>query len=114
MITLVRNNRKVMANRWGIPKEIEELVIKRDTSCVYCRVNFDTSTLTNKARPTWEHIINDIKINGVDNIALCCKSCNSSKGAKSLRDWLESKYCKTRNIKEYSVATVVKEYLKKQ
>ena len=29
-----------MANRWGIPKEVEELVKKRDLSCVYCGILF--------------------------------------------------------------------------
>lgn len=56
-----------MANRWGIPKEIEKIVLARDLSCVYCRVTFIDSDQNKKTRRTWEHIINDIRINGADN-----------------------------------------------
>jgi hypothetical protein len=57
--------------------------------------------------------MNDIRINGPENIALCCGSCNASKGAKLLRDWLNSKYCINRGITMTSVAIVVKAHLEK-
>jgi len=101
-----------MANRWGIPKDVEELVKQRDLSCVYCGVSFTNSVVTNKTRPTWEHIINDIRINGPENIALCCGSCNASKGTKLLADWLNTKYCLTKGITINNVAPVVKKQLK--
>ncbi len=100
-----------MANRWGIPKDVEKFVRKRDVSCVYCGISFNNSVFTNKTRPTWEHIINDIRINGVDNIALCCGSCNASKGTKILSDWLRGKYCVTKHITKDNVAMVVKAHL---
>jgi hypothetical protein len=100
-----------MANRWGIPKGVEELVKKRDLNCVYCGISFTNTLVTHKTRPTWEHIINDIKINGSENIALCCGSCNASKGTKFLIDWLDSKYCKTKGINTHNVALVVKKQI---
>ena len=100
-----------MSNRWGIPKEVEELVRKRDHNCVYCGIAFDASNMDKKTRSTWEHIINDIRINGLENIALCCGACNASKGNKSLFDWLKSDYCITKGITINSVAAVVKKYL---
>jgi hypothetical protein len=100
-----------MANRWGIPSEVENLVINRDKTCIYCGVAFTKSSESKKSRQTWEHIINDIRINGSENIALCCGSCNASKGAKILEDWLKSKYCLTRGITFDKVAPVVKKYL---
>lgn len=103
-----------MANRWGIPKSVEDLVKARDTNCVYCGISFTDTISTNKTRPTWEHIINDIKFNGPENIALCCGSCNASKGTKNLIDWLKGKYCLTKGITEESVATVVKIYIDNQ
>lgn len=96
-----------MANRWGIPKSVEEFVIERDTSCVYCGVLFSKETNSRKNKPSWEHIVNDIRINGTDNIALCCISCNASKGSKLLKDWLQSDYCKKHEITVHSVAKVV-------
>lgn len=102
-----------MANRWGIPKEIEDIVLTRDVNCVYCGVHFSNSDQSRKTRKTWEHIINDISINGSDNIALCCGSCNASKGNKKLADWLKSKYCISKNITHDTVAIVVKKHLEK-
>ncbi|MBK8703657.1 MAG: HNH endonuclease [Saprospiraceae bacterium] len=103
-----------MANRWGIPKEVEDLVKKRDLYCVYCGVLFTNSVINHKTRPTWEHIVNDIRINGIENIALCCGSCNASKGTKLLSVWLTSNYCTTKGITKDNVATVVKEFLNRQ
>lgn len=102
-----------MANKWGIPKEVEQLVILRDKSCVYCGVFFQQSEINRKIRRSWEHIINDIRINGPENIALCCVSCNASKGNKVLEAWLTSKYCQVKGINFETVAPVVKCHLEK-
>lgn len=100
-----------MSNQWGIPSEVERIVFDRDRNCVYCGIPFIDSDQNKKTRRTWEHIINDIRINGPDNIALCCGSCNASKGNKKLEDWLKSKYCETKNINPESVALVIRKYL---
>lgn len=100
-----------MANRWGISKEVEEFVKQRDLQCIYCGISFIDKIFNNKTRPTWEHIINDIRLNQVENIELCCGSCNASKGQKLLIEWLNGKYCVTKNITKYNVAKVVKDYL---
>ena len=97
-----------MSNRWGIPKDVEEQVIARDKKCVYCGEDFEKVHLSRKTKPTWEHIVNDIRINGADNIALCCTSCNASKGSKLLEIWLESSHCKGRNINKKTVSEVVR------
>ncbi len=103
-----------MANRWGIPLEVENIVIKRDKNCVYCGVIFSTSEKSRKNRKSWEHIINDIKLNGRENIALCCVSCNASKGNKSLNEWINGSYCKKKQITFESVSPIVKNHLLKQ
>lgn len=100
-----------MSNRWGISKDVEELVKKRDLNCVYCGISFTNSVVDYKTKPTWEHIINDIRINGPENIALSCGSCNASKGKKHLADWLKSDYCMTKGITIDNVAQVVKNQL---
>jgi hypothetical protein len=102
-----------MANRWGIPKEVEDLVIKRDLRCIYCGCEFTESKVSYKSRPTWEHIINDIRINGAENVGLCCGSCNASKGPKRLEDWLKSKYCINKGITVETVSPTVKLYLER-
>lgn len=101
-----------MANKWGIPADVESLVLERDKVCVYCGVEFDNTV--RKLKPSWEHIVNDIRINGPDNIALCCVSCNASKGAKELDSWLTSSYCEKKGISSGTVADVVKAALIKK
>ena len=103
-----------MANRWSIPTEVEKKVRVRDTSCVYCGMEFSGGNISRKNKPSWEHIINDIRINGIDNIAICCISCNSSKGVKLIDDWLKSDYCKTKGISFETVAQVVKNRISSQ
>ncbi len=100
-----------MANRWGIPNEVENYVKLRDTNCVYCGIEFSEKNESRKNKPSWEHIVNDIRINGINNITLCCMSCNASKGAKLLEDWLKSDYCKRKEITVHSVASIVKKAL---
>lgn len=100
-----------MSNRWGIPREIEKYAVERDLLCVYCGVDFSINHESRKTQPTWEHIVNDIRISTKENIALCCTSCNASKGAKLLEDWLKSAYCKERNISKDTVAEVIKNAL---
>lgn len=97
-----------MGNRWGIPREVEEVVISRDPVCVYCGVPFGVDRRT---RRSWEHIINDIRISTVNNIALCCVGCNASKGAKPLDVWLNSDRAKRRGISHGTLAPVVCEAL---
>jgi hypothetical protein len=100
-----------MANKWGIPKEVEDYVKKRDSFCVYCGVDFSINHISRKTKPTWEHIVNDIRISTKQNIALCCTSCNASKGAKLIEEWLLGNYCITKGISKETVAEVVKQAL---
>jgi len=46
-----------------------------------------------------------------EDLVICCRSCNSSRGTRRLLDWFTSDYCVTRNINEDTVAESVKKYL---
>ena len=98
-------------NRWKISDWLERAVIQRDRACVYCGVSFEITSSQVGDRPSWEHIVNDARIITRENIVLCCRSCNSSKGSKLLEIWLESSYCKRRGISKDSVAMVVRHSL---
>jgi hypothetical protein len=100
-----------MINRWNIPTWLENEVRERDKACIYCGVKFTLASESRKSAASWEHIINDEKLITRENIALCCCSCNASKGQKQLSLWLKSKYCKERGITPNSVASVVKKVL---
>jgi hypothetical protein len=101
-------------NIWGIPGWLENEVRGRDKKCVYCSVEMVQSVTrgnSRKAVATWEHIINDARIITRENIALCCSACNSSKGQKTLADWLQSPYCVKRGVNDDTVAQIVKDAL---
>ncbi|MBX3661983.1 MAG: hypothetical protein KF804_06020 [Burkholderiales bacterium] len=98
-------------NRWNLPEWMEQQIIARDQRCVYCGVEFSSTHQSRKNKPTWEHIINDARLVTLENIASCCSACNASKGAKELRVWLESPYCKKLGITKDSVATIIKQSL---
>lgn len=94
-----------MANSWGIPKHIEEEVLKRDHRCVYCGCEFTSERAKKKS---WEHIINDINITTLDNIALCCVGCNASKGNKDLVVWFNSNNAQKRGVTMETISDVIK------
>lgn len=98
-------------NRWNIPNSLEKAVFERDKACVYCGIIFSDTAPFARERRSWEHIANNANIITPQNIALCCMGCNSSKGAKSLEAWLDSRYCKRKNINKDTVAQVVREAL---
>ena len=102
-------------NNWNIPDWLENEIKNRDKHCVYCGIKLLEKIPDNGSRKvvaTWEHIINDAKIINRNNIARCCFSCNASKGAKKLTEWILSNYCKKKNINEQTVTDVVKRALK--
>jgi hypothetical protein len=95
-------------NRWNIPPSLERRVLDRDRRCVYCGVDFSYDVTSRGMRPSWEHIVNDERIVTEHNIARCCMSCNASKGAKRLEDWLASRYCERKGITPETVASVIR------
>lgn len=102
-------------NKWGIPAWLEDEVLARDKTCVYCGIEMLDKKPPNGSRrsvATWEHIINDASIVTRENIARCCFSCNSSKGTKKLSDWMQSNYCRKRGINKDTVAGIAKQALK--
>jgi 5-methylcytosine-specific restriction endonuclease McrA len=115
----LRNN--IMANKFRIPKEIEEEIRKRDENCVYCKKPMISPWQSSNRRDsaTIEHL-REIKPfywtdeTGLrtslkkEELAICCGACNSSRGKKKIRSWLQKK-----NIDETTVADVVKEYIRK-
>ncbi|PTU30172.1 HNH endonuclease [Stenotrophobium rhamnosiphilum] len=102
-------------NRWGIPYWLEMEVRARDKNCVYCAVLMIERAprgSSRKAVATWEHIINDARIITRENIALCCASCNSSKGQKFLSVWIASEKCIKRGVTEATIAPIIQLALK--
>ena len=87
-------------------------VATRDLTCVYCGSAFESRSGIRRGRASWEHIVNDLNLVNLENIALCCIGCNASKGVKSLLPWLGSSYCEDRGISEATFSPVALAALK--
>ena len=117
-----------MANKYGIPNEVELLIRKRDTECVYCHKKMIYPCVGTDRRDwaTIEHLNHIQDWDSVESyikdgkpvseiVAICCYRCNSSRREKPLREWFTGSYCMDpqRNINEKTVAKVVQDYISK-
>lgn len=48
-----------------------------------------------------------------EDIVICCGSCNSSRGVKTLTDWFKTSYCIEKNVNSSSVAAPVRSYFER-
>jgi len=113
-----------MANKYGIPDNVEEEIRKRDMPyCVYChkkmtipkrggsRSNWATIEHLNERGPDyWDESWNEIRLSE-NNLAICCFGCNASRGQLSLYKWFESPYCTDRKINKNTVTSPVKKFI---
>jgi hypothetical protein len=106
-----------LVNQFGIPVDVEQRIRARDISCVYCAKEFSADSW--RDMPTIEHLNEKPPFywhEGLteEGLAICCKSCNSSRRDKSLTDWFRTRYCTDRPIPigACSVAEPVKRYLR--
>lgn len=95
-------------NRWNIPAPLEAEILARDAACIYCGIVFILGDTSRRTKATWEHIVNDARIISRQNIARCCASCNASKGARELSEWLLSSYCARKGIAKSTMAEVAR------
>ncbi len=108
-----------MANRFGIPHDVENRLRLRFTACAYCGQAMRQHAQT-RGCPSDKVTIEHLNRSGPfywsqglreEDLVLCCGACNSSRGASLLADWLESSYCRERGISAATVAEEVRRYL---
>ena len=106
-----------MSNRFGIPPDVEQRLRARDACCVYCGKRFsdrsrkDSATiehLNEKPPFYWDEGLKE------EGLAICCGSCNSSRGNRSLQEWFRMPYCveRVKPIHAGTVAEPVRRYLR--
>jgi hypothetical protein len=113
-----------MSKEYGISREDEAEPGARDRACVHCwkvmksyaEIQAGRGTVADQA--SIEHLNFDGPFyvrDGLrkEDIVMCCRGCNSSRGEKKLLEWFRSDYCVSRKINEETVAQVVKEYLRR-
>ena len=110
-----------MSNKFGIPMDIEIEIRHRDKKCVYCHREMK-KYLHKIGVPGDKATIEHFNENGPfhwkdgllkEDIAICCGSCNSSRGSRRIIEWFKKIYCLKRNINAQTVAEPVKEYLRR-
>ena len=102
-----------MSNTYGISEEDEREVQARDRTCVYCGVLMKQSPHAMGASgATIEHFNNDGPFEKKYNVAICCRSCNSSKGTMKMSAWFKTPYCRKKKINGKTVSKPVTEYMR--
>ena len=104
-----------MNNRYGLPEVDVEATRKRDTKCVYCHKEMHKpgSGMKRQDWATIEHLNHLPPWDNPETIAICCFSCNASRGNKKITDWFKMEYCLSKNINIDTVAQPVRDYLEK-
>lgn len=103
-----------MSNQYGIPEEYLNKIRERDKTCVYCHKTMIKPS-DNSYRKDWatiEHLNHLPPWDNPSTVAICCGSCNSSRGNKKLLDWFKTPYCLEKNINSETTSEPVKEYIK--
>ncbi len=105
----------VMAtNRYGLPEKDLDYIRARDGACVYCHKTMIPSG-SDGSQTDWatiEHLNHLPPWDNPETVAICCWSCNASRGNRLLRDWFTRDYCRARGISETTVASPIREYLR--
>jgi hypothetical protein len=102
-----------MSNKYGIPEKDEIIIRARNKTCIYCHKKL-LEPNPNNSRSDWatiEHLNHLPPWNNPLTVAICCFSCNASRGNKKISDWFKSVYCLEKNINEKTVDEPVQEYL---
>jgi len=104
-----------MKNKYGLSEDRLSEIRKRDKSCVYCHKTMLSSGSCG-FRGDWatiEHLNHLPPWNNADTVAICCGSCNSSRGNKTILEWFDTNYCIEKNINTKTVKQPVKDYIVK-
>ncbi|MFH1938312.1 MAG: HNH endonuclease [Patescibacteria group bacterium] len=102
-----------MKNKYGISENELRKIRVRDKVCVYCHKKMIEPS-DNNCRKDWatiEHLNHLPPWDNSSTVAICCGSCNSSRGNEKLLDWFEILYCIEKNINYNTVAQPVKDYI---
>ncbi len=103
-----------MSNKYGISEKDEQEIRLRDKTCVYCHKKMINPS-DNENRTDWatiEHLNFLPPWDDSVTVAICCFSCNASRGQKILSEWFKTEYCLERNINRKTVAEPVNWYLR--
>lgn len=82
-----RRAQKALTGGSHTPEQIQALLIAQDFKCAYCGKDISKRFERDHVLPLSRGGSDDIS-----NIAMCCKSCNSSKNNKTLHEWQPDRF----------------------
>ena len=92
-------NKANNGSKWIVPRKRHAIYVRDDLSCVYCGLEMDAGV-----EFTLDHLV-PTELGGSNetrNLITCCKSCNSMKGSKSMRDFFRYLSAKGVDVKGIS------------
>ena len=101
-----------MGNAYDISFELETFIRRKYKNCIYCGIKLKNSKKNYHDKATIEHIDNIVRHRTKDNLAMCCNSCNASKGKLPLWNWLRKGYCIKKDVKT-EMAPIARNFLRK-
>ena len=104
-----------MTNIYGISEDRLMQIRKRDKTCVYCYKKMTEHTARVFRGDWWtiEHLNHFPPWDNPNEIAICCWSCNASRGRLTLAKWFRSSYCIEKRIKFDTVAKPIRDHIQK-
>lgn len=99
--------------KYGISRVDYEKLVGRFKKCVYCQqklIKRIGSSGSQGRAGTIEHL--NHRGNSGIYVAMCCGSCNSSRGNKPLLKWFKTGYCIEKDITPKQVHAIVRKYIR--
>ena len=101
-------------NKYRLDENELSKVRERDRTCVYCHKNM-VNPKEGDPRENWatiEHLNHLPPWDNHKTIAICCYSCNASRGRQKITNWFNSEYCRGKSINIGTVDQPVVDYIK--
>lgn len=86
-----KRNKYYFGKKYDEPtKEMIKTLEERDSKCVYCHCEFDSSNFNNPKYPTFDHLNSELPLIEI-NAVRACSRCNSSKSDSEVLEWCKKK-----------------------
>ena len=97
--TRSNSNQANSGGKWITPKRRKAIYVRDDLQCIYCGDGIEDGIAF-----TIDHLIPSELggSNGTKNLVTCCKSCNSAKGSKTIRQFFS--YLRDRGVDTDKIA----------
>lgn len=107
--TRQNNNKANNGGKWIAPKKRQAIYIRDDLRCIYCEQGIEDGIQFNLDHLVPQELGGS---NTASNLVTCCKSCNSSKGSKTLRQFFS--YLRDKGVDTDKIASRIRRNTKRK